>query len=257
METLSRDKLMDGHLPDEPPGGRARRSVAGVLALRPPMAPNAVALGGGVAGPRRDGGGPYADEILIDDRLVPRDLRGRIAELIKQPIWQYGWQSSGRRDRFCFWHVHFAGGDGRSRRNCEAELILRLQFAPIIHLWQLLKAGPLAGHVPLRAYANAHTFGVEGYVHTDSTDEENYFTTIYYAHPVWHQNWAGETVFYARDQSDIIGSAYPKPGRVVMFRGAVPHCARPPSRDCAELRVTVVIKTMLAASARDVGIPPP
>lgn len=185
-------------------------------------------------------------DICMYDDLVPRDLRRRLSALIQEPIWKYGWKSSSRRDRYCFWHAHFAGGDGDSRRNCEAELAARPVCKPVYDLWEVLKAGPLAGHVPLRVYANSHTFGVEGYVHTDNRDTENYFSTIYYAHPVWHQNWAGDTVFYTRDQSDIVTSVYPKPGRTITFHGALPHCARAPSRDCTELRVSIVIKTQVA-----------
>jgi SM-20-related protein len=118
----------------------------------------------------------------------------------------------------------------------------------VVELWRLLQAGPLRGHQPVRVYANSHTFGVEGYVHTDNEDHENYFSTIYYAHPIWHRNWVGDTVFYTRDGTDIIGSVYPWPGRAVAFHGALPHCARAPGRDCTELRVSIVIKTLRAAA---------
>lgn len=130
-----------------------------------------------------------------------------------------------------------------SRVNCESELASRPPFAPVMELWKIFEQGILQGHEPIRIYANSHTYGVEGYVHTDNDDDQNYFSTIYYAHPVWHMNWCGDTVFYTRDGQDIISSVYPKPGRTVSFHGAVPHCARAPSRDCTELRISVVIKT--------------
>jgi SM-20-related protein len=187
-----------------------------------------------------------ASEVLVDDALVPRGLQKRLAELTALPIWAYGWKSNPRKDRYSYWHAHFAGGGARNRRNCEAELASVPELAPVLDLWRRLNSGPLAGHEPLRVYANSHTFGVEGYVHADSRDTQNYFSTIYFAHPVWHHNWSGETVFYSRDRRDILTSVYPKPGRVVTFPGAMPHCARAPSRDCPELRITVVIKTQRA-----------
>ena len=184
----------------------------------------------------------FGDVVVCDD-FVPRDLQRRITALTQGPIWQYGWRSNSRRDRFCFWHAHFAGGDGKARVGCEDELLAKPELLPIHELWQILKAGPLKGHEPVRMYANGHTYGVEGYVHTDNDDTENYFTTVYYAHPVWHENWVGETVFYTRDRKDIIRSVFPRPGRMVSFHGAIPHAAHGPSRDCTELRTCVVIKT--------------
>jgi SM-20-related protein len=61
-------------------------------------------------------------EIAAYDDLVPVELQEKLASFARQPIWRYGWHSNGRQDRYCFWHAHFAGGDGQSRRNCSPEL---------------------------------------------------------------------------------------------------------------------------------------
>src|SRR5438105_4229966 len=151
---------------------------------------------------------PGLGSLVISDDFVPRVLQLQITALTQGPIWQYGWRSNTRRDRFCYWHAPFAGGGIESRLNCEEELSGKPHLAPIYKLWQLLERGALKGHEPLRVYANGHTYGVEGYVHQDNKDTENYFSTIYYAHPVWHKNWAGDTVFYTPDGQDIIGSIY-------------------------------------------------
>ena len=182
---------------------------------------------------------------------MPLDLQQQLAELIAEPIWRYGWHSNKSQDRFCFWHAHFAGGDGKSRIDCSRELENNRGARPVLALWRLLSTSLLRGHQPLRVYANSHTYGVEGYVHTDSTDEENYFTTIYYAHQVWRKNWSGETLFFARDSEEIVRAVYPRPGRLVSFRGSIPHMAHAPSRECPELRVSIVIKTQLAADSAD------
>ena len=189
----------------------------------------------------------HLGNLIVTDDAVPLALQQAISKLTRESIWAYGWRSNSRRDRYCYWHAHIAGGDGTSRKNCEAELAQSQQYSAAHALFKLLQQGPLKGHEPLRVYLNSHTFGVEGYVHQDNKDTENYFSTIYYAHPVWHQNWAGDTVFYNRDETDILTSVYPRPGRAVTFHGAIPHCARAPSRDCNELRVSLVIKTQLAA----------
>jgi SM-20-related protein len=185
------------------------------------------------------------DPIVVRDDGVPVELQLQLTELIAQPIWRYGWHSSKRQNKYGFWHAHFAGGAGESRMDCTEELRANTAAAPIYDLWTLLREDVLRGHQPLRVYANSHTYGVEGYVHTDSRDEENYFTTVYYAHPVWRTNWSGELLFFAPDHEEIIQAVYPRPGRLVSFRGSVPHSAHAPSRECPELRVSIVIKTQL------------
>jgi SM-20-related protein len=191
----------------------------------------------------------YLGNLLVTDDFVPPQLQDALCKLAQQPIWQYGWRSNSRRERFAYWHAHVAGGDSCSRSNCEDELAANQQFAAVYALFKLLQLGPLKGHEPLRVYLNGHTYGVEGYVHQDNKDTENYFSTVYYAHPVWHQNWSGDTVFYSRDESDILTTVFPRPGRAVTFHGAIPHCARAPSRDCPELRVSLVIKTQRSANS--------
>lgn len=184
-----------------------------------------------------------ASDVKIIHSLIPKRLQKQLSALMAMPIWAYGWKSNAGKDEFPYWHAHFAGGDSKSRRNCEEELFAAPELSPILDLWQALKAGPLSGHEPLRIYANGHTFGVDGRIHTDSKDSNNYFSTIYYAHPVWRPGWAGETMFYSKDREQILASVSPKPGRIASFPGAMPHCAHSPTRDCPALRVTIVIKT--------------
>jgi SM-20-related protein len=180
--------------------------------------------------------------------IVPLHLQEQITALTQGPIWRYGKRSHGSNDRYAFWCAHFADPGSRNRESCESELYGNKAAAPIADLWNILKVGPLRGHEPVRVYANAHTYGVEGYVHTDSSDAENYFSTIYYAHPVWHKNWGGETVFYEDHGNVIFDSVFPEPGTAITFPGSVSHCAKGPTRDCIDLRVTVVIKTQLRSS---------
>lgn len=189
-----------------------------------------------------------AKRIQVVDDIIPAAHQRALTTLVQGPIWRYGWRSNTRRDRFAYWNASFAGGDGENRLNCERELASKPELASVFALWKALEASVLAGHEPLRVYANSHTYGVEGYVHVDNEDDENYFSTIYYAHPVWHKNWSGETVFFTPDGQNIIASVYPKPARVVSFPGHIPHRAHAPSRECAELRISIVIKTQLRAT---------
>lgn len=187
-----------------------------------------------------------ANDVQVYDDLVPETLQRDLSYMLARPIWKYGKRSNTQNDRFPFWCAHFAGGDSKSRESCEEALKQNASGQAFYRLWLLLKEGPLKGHIPLRAYANAHTYGVEGYMHRDTDDPDNYFTTLYYAHPKWQPNWAGETVFFDEDCRTIVKSVYPQPGRVAMFPGYMLHRAQGPSRECAELRLSVVLKTMRA-----------
>ncbi len=178
--------------------------------------------------------------VRVADGIVPQGLRADLQKLTRGPIWAFGWKSVKEHDRYSFWHAHFAGDD--NSLDCEQELKSSASAGPVYELWKLLASTELRGQQLVRSYANGHTYGVEGYVHTDS-DEAGYLTAIYYAHARWDANWAGETVFYPGDARKGV-AVLPQPGRVVVFPGHVPHVARGVSRECPDLRVSVVFKTV-------------
>ncbi|MDB5815166.1 MAG: proline hydroxylase [Rhodocyclales bacterium] len=190
-------------------------------------------------------------DVRIIDGVMPNALHQELAIFFQEPIWFYGWKSNAQKAQApnSHWNVFFAGTHKHETAgSCEAELMDNEFFKPVQDLWLLLKAGSLAGHEPVRVYANAHTYGTDGYVHTDSEDR-NYYSTICYMHLVWRPDWAGELVFFNQDRSDITHAVYPRPGRIVSFHGAVPHCARPLSRDCSALRISLVYKTRKISGA--------
>ena len=110
-------------------------------------------------------------------------------------------------------------------------------------MWATLSSTILSGHKLTRCYANGYPSGCEGGLHQDSMIA-THFTCIYYPHAEWHPNFAGETVFFTQDGSDILASIYPKPNRLIVFPGAIPHVARGISRTCPKLRITLMFKTM-------------
>ncbi|NML32411.1 2OG-Fe(II) oxygenase [Paraburkholderia antibiotica] len=194
-----------------------------------------------------DGNVPFFE--CFDDVLTAEDQK-RIDAFLHLPGWEFGWKSQSRRDIYSFWHKHFAGFRKSGAYNfkagkwpppdCSAEL---RQSAELIHeFWLLLQRTVLEGHTLVRCYANGLPFGSEGTLHTDS-DSPNGYTCIYYPHQAWHPDWGGETVFFNAEHTDIVASIFPKPNRLLLFRGDTPHVARPVSRSCPELRVTLMFKT--------------
>ena len=184
-----------------------------------------------------------APAIHVVDNVLAEPDRAAIHDFLRGPGWAFGVHSDSAPDASRYWYKHFAGHqrDGEER-SVEATAEELKAAPPVNWLWERLTATHLCGHVLMRSYANGYTSGVEGALHLDSL-EPNHFTTIYYPHPAWDPNFAGETVFFNADRTDIIGSVYPKPNRMVVFRGDIPHVARGVSRRCVDLRITLMFKT--------------
>jgi SM-20-related protein len=176
---------------------------------------------------------PDAERAALNEFLHVSDGNG----------WKFGWKSHAASDTFSFWHRHFGGYRNTKDETKAYDCSKAIEAYPLVYaLWQRLAEGALAGHRLIRCYANGHTYGSDGTLHTDSTTTQSY-TSIYYPHRTWQPNWAGETVFFNEEKNDIIGSAYPRPNRLVIFDGRIPHLARGVSRTCPVLRVTLMFKT--------------
>jgi SM-20-related protein len=183
------------------------------------------------------------------DNVFDETDRKRIFDFLSNGGWKFGWKSSAANDEFSFWHRHFAGTrsadherDVAKVHDCADEL---RRGAPLLFgVWTRVRETVFAGHTLVRCYANGHTYGSDGALHTDSISDRSH-TSVYYPHAAWNPNWGGETVFFNHDRTDIIASVYPKPNRLVIFRGTVPHVARGVSRTCPVLRMTLMFKTEL------------
>jgi len=91
-----------------------------------------------------------------------------------------------------------------------------------------------------RAYTNAVLYGDVGFVHQDSNNDDH-VTALLYPNPEWSSELGGETVFYAAD-GEIAAAIEPRPGRLVLFHGIIPHKGSPPSRLFFGTRYTTAFK---------------
>jgi SM-20-related protein len=189
---------------------------------------------------------------IVDD-LLPEAERKAVYDYLHAGGWKFGWKSHGKTDVYSFWHKHFAGhrklgGESREKYPCAEELALN---SPFLHaLWSGLQPTMFEGHTLYRCYANAFAYGSDGTIHTDSK-APNSFTAVYYPHAEWQPNWSGETVLFNNTHDDIVASVYPKPNRLLVLRGNIPHVARGVSRTCPKLRVTLMFKTEIADDPAD------
>lgn len=93
----------------------------------------------------------------------------------------------------------------------------------------------------VRAYINAHTYGVDGLIHTDDGD----YTAIYYPFSNWNPEWEGGTCFYNKEKNDAIHYSSYVTDRLIVFPATIPHRAMPVTRECYGLRSVVVFKCVI------------
>lgn len=167
------------------------------------------------------------------DGLFPVDLANDLLAELERGRWSHGWRSNSAMG-YGHWNIDLARGETWNGLDVSA----RLQD-PFARAWQFIRANVLPGHRLIRCYANAHTYGVEGYPHTDSIRPED-ITIVAYMNRTWKREWAGETVIFEGDNTVL--AQLPAFNRALIFSGADLHCARGVTRICPELRRTLMFK---------------
>lgn len=172
--------------------------------------------------------------ILVNDLLFNQDDLKLCLGWLHNANWSYGWKSN-KDINFGHWNTDIT----KTGINNNVDVSDRLPdvFVPI---WAKIKEQyPEA--ILTRCYANQHTFGTEGYIHTDTERKEDQ-TCVVYMTPEWDADWGGETVFFNNDKTEILKSVLPKFGRTAIFSGNIQHCARGVSRICNRARMTLMFK---------------
>ena len=183
--------------------------------------------------------------IQVFDKLLPPQLVSAVQEYFATDVrWKYGWPQ-GVNDPFTHWNYDFLETGLRNQEDMEHKLRGRPEYKPLTDIWDVLRAGPLHDQILLRCYANAHTYGVEGYPHRDvEKDQVDNYTAVVYINPHWKTGWAGELDLF--DQAgDTFFSVSPRPGRVAVIPGEFLHAARAVSRTCPAVRICLAFKSRL------------
>lgn len=126
-----------------------------------------------------------------------------------------------------------------------------------IPLWGLTEraivhARPGKSYRPYRAYTNYAAYGDMLYSHTDCHPDADGLTALWFLSLEWEPEWGGETMFFD-GTGDAMFCASPKPGRLVLFDGAIAHVGRPPSRICYTPRYTFAIKLEVDPARKQSG----
>ena len=121
-----------------------------------------------------------------------------------------------------------------------------LENLPRTSLWHatgkaVLQVRPGERFVPYRVYTNFASFGDTLLTHVDAVPNARELTALWFLCEHWDKEWGGETLFYD-ESGDAEIAVSPKPGRLVLFDGAIRHAGKPPNRNCPVGRYTFAVK---------------
>ena len=166
-------------------------------------------------------------------QVFPDDLLKDVTDTIDAVPWRYGW-ASNKSIEFTHWNHSFAKGGALNTIDISDQLTGTIKTA-----WEHIQANITGPQSLLRCYTNSHTFGVEGYPHTDSRRSEDK-TLVIYMNKHWQRDWGGETTIYEDDE--IAHAELPKYNRGLVFSGSDWHSARAVTRICPAQRITLMFK---------------
>jgi hypothetical protein len=167
--------------------------------------------------------------LAIYDGLVPLADMTRYAEILH---------------RAPFTRTETARPDTAEHRHWVNEMaVAGLPHLPLWHATEraLRDFSPDRRYKPYRAYTNHAAFGDMLFTHTDCLPESDELTALWFLCDRWDIEWGGETVFFDAS-GDAAFCASPRPGRLVVFHGAIVHAGRPPNRVYYGPRYTFALK---------------
>ncbi|HXY98036.1 MAG TPA: 2OG-Fe(II) oxygenase [Steroidobacteraceae bacterium] len=165
---------------------------------------------------------------VYDGLLKANDLHGLTAALQNGP----------------FTRTEFARPDTRAFLHWV--LTISIDAATQLPVYQptLAAAEEFAGqtaHRIYRCYCNHAAYGDMLFTHTDCAPGAGELTALWFITPEWNPEWGGETLFFDSSM-DAQVAVSPRPGRLVLFDGSLPHVGRPPNRICYVSRYTLAYK---------------
>ena len=167
------------------------------------------------------------------ENFLPQEIAEDLHDYVRRIKWSYGWRSNSGMG-YAHWNHDIAKAGTANGLDVESRI-----SGAVADAWNFIKATYLKDHILIRCYANSHTYGVEGYPHTDSRRDQD-TTVVIYMNKDWRREWGGETLVY--DGSNIESATVPQFNRAVIFNGNKWHCARGVTRICPDQRKTIMFK---------------
>jgi hypothetical protein len=170
------------------------------------------------------------------EKFLPDDIIKSVSTDIERKGWKYGWRSNPALG-YAHWNNDFANVIIENGLDIANNL-----SAPYSTAWAHIKENYFPEYSLIRCYANAHTYGIEGYPHTDSRRNTD-LTLVVYLNKQWNRTWGGETMIY--NGNKIEHAELPTYNNAVVFPGNMWHVARGVTRICPSLRLTLMFKIAL------------
>lgn len=180
--------------------------------------------------------------LKIIDNVLPLSLLKEVHDDISNIEYSFGWKSNRQSDPHGHWNKKIIQSSKKDTKDFRNKLDHK-RYPGCVKWLEWITKNVTGKNNLLRFYVNGHTYGVDGYPHTDSKRKErNEQTFVMYMTPGWKPEWAGETVIFNRQGNEIEQSVLPKFGRILTFPSQRLHAARSVSRICNTLRLTLVCK---------------
>jgi SM-20-related protein len=187
----------------------------------------------------------YGSVQIFDDAL-PQDLYKELLLAKRRVGWQWGWNTPSNSDSR-YWH-HEVGRGRKANTEDVSHFVRQHPIAAYARYMDWLRTHLVPADTKvLRFYLNGHTYGTDGWPHTD-TDRGEELTGVLYLNAEWKPEWCGETVVFDGN-GDIEAAVLPRANRLLVFPSDRVHAPRPLSKAFDGLRVVLVVK-MASPSGR-------
>ena len=164
-------------------------------------------------------------KMYVFDDVFEMDWRATAFLYMKQSLFRIGWQDSN--DPHYGQHVYLHSSYSES----DVANLGILNEIKDKKMLSLLEKETLGSDV--RAVVNLSMPTDTYFAHSHKNT-----TLLYYANPSWKEEWAGETLFFNEELSEVVYTSIYKPGRVIIFDGSIPHSIRPQSKIAPQFRFT-------------------
>jgi len=178
-------------------------------------------------------------KVQVFENVLPVELYKELLLATRLIGWQFGWNTPSNPNTR-YWHHEVGRGRKENTKDISENVKKHpLQVFSLYQDWLRTHLVPPDTKV-LRFYLNAHTYGTDGWPHTD-TDRGEELTAVLYLNPQWRPEWCGETVVFD-SKGDISAAVLPRANRLLTFPSDRLHAPRPLSKAFEGLRVVLVVK---------------
>lgn len=187
------------------------------------------------------------EKIIIIKDFLEEENYDLLTNRLSNSFYRSESKSSPNSDPHGHWVLNLVSNVDSSKDNV-SDVLSFIKHDDIKNTWTYIQNKyNLNDKILIRCYANAYTYGTEGYAHTDSSRDNEWTIILYILNDDWKINWAGETSFFYNDnlvssKNEIIKSILPEKNKAVIFPSKICHVARSVSRICYLVRRTLMFK---------------